>query len=155
MCGEKYRIHPEKVKEQAKTYSEIKLFRDLPGIDWINAATFSALIENPFRFATKKKLWVYAGIGVSKKESSKRVYIEGPNLNYNRILKYALKQASQVAIASKDSYFRQKYIYLTLNGKTPERAFLHICRNLLTIIWTLWRTGKPYREENFEIKTIA
>lgn len=145
----------KKVKEQAKTYSEIKLFRDLPGIDWINAATFSALIENPFRFATKKKLWTYAGVGVSKKESSKRVYTEGANLNFNRNLKYTLNQAAQVAIMAKDSYFHQKYIYLTLNGITPKRAFLHICRNMLTIIWTLWKTGKPYREENFAIKKIA
>jgi len=44
----------KKIKERAKTYTEIKLFRDLPGIDWIHAATFSALIENPYRFATKR-----------------------------------------------------------------------------------------------------
>lgn len=145
----------KKIIEQAKTYTEINLFRDIPGIDWIHAATFSALIENPYRFSTKKKLWVYAGIGISKKGSSKIVYKEGSNLNYNRILKYSLYQAVHIAITSKGSFFQQKYIYLTLNGKDQKRAFLHICRNLLTIIWTIWKTGEKYRENNFEIKKIA
>lgn len=144
-----------KIKTQCKTYAEIKHFRDLPGIDWINAATISALLENPHRFATKKKIWTYAGIGVSKKTSAKIIYQEKSNQNYNRLLKYTLYQAVQVAISSNDNYFRRKYIYLTLNGKTPRRAFLQICRNYLTIIWTIWRTGNPYREKLFEIKKNA
>ena len=137
-----------KIKSQAKTYSEIKLFREMPGIDWINAATFSALIENPFRFATRKKLWRYAGIGIAKKSSSTIIYKEQSNRNYNRLLKYTLKQAVRVTLASKNNPFRQKYIALILKGVDSKKAFLKICRSFLTTLWTMWERGEHYRFEN-------
>ena len=50
-------------KARAKQYPEIKLFKALPGIGFINAATVSALLETPYRFADKRKVWMYAGLG--------------------------------------------------------------------------------------------
>jgi len=36
-----------------------------PGMGLIHASTVSAIIEVPHRFAYKKKLWMYAGIGLA------------------------------------------------------------------------------------------
>ena len=52
-------------KAQAKHYPEIKQFEDVPGIGFISAATISAILETPHRFADKRKVWMYAGLGVS------------------------------------------------------------------------------------------
>ena len=40
----------------------------IPGIGLIHAATISAIIETPHRFANKKKVWMYAGIGTHGEE---------------------------------------------------------------------------------------
>src|SRR4030042_3717387 len=50
-------------RAQAKQYPEIKHFEAIPGIGFIHAATISAILETPHRFADKKKVWMYAGLG--------------------------------------------------------------------------------------------
>ena len=49
-------------KIEAKRYPEIKFFEDVPGIGFISAATISAILETPHRFADKRKVWMYAGL---------------------------------------------------------------------------------------------
>lgn len=139
-----------KIKTQCKTYAEIEYFRNVPGIGWINGATISALIENPYRFASKKKIWKYAGIGIVKKTSSKVVYSEKANKNYNRILKYTIKQATKAALSS-TNFFSQKYTYLILKGIPPKRASLRISRLLLTVIWSIWKKGENYQAEKVNL----
>ena len=51
-------------KVQAKQYPEIKLLDGIPGVGFINAATISAILETPHRFADKRKVWMYAGLGI-------------------------------------------------------------------------------------------
>ena len=57
-------------KVQAKQYPEIKLLDGIPGLGFINAATISAILETPCRFANKKKVWMYAGLGIDKNSSA-------------------------------------------------------------------------------------
>src|SRR4030042_5975121 len=56
-------------RAQAKQYPEIKLFKDIPGIGFIHAATISAILETPYRFADKRKVWMYAGLGIMTRSS--------------------------------------------------------------------------------------
>lgn len=58
---------------QSKQYPEIKKFMKIPGIGLIHAATISAIMETPHRFANKKKVWMYAGIGLMERSSGERV----------------------------------------------------------------------------------
>ena len=135
-------------KTMAKQYAEIKHFEKVPGIGFISAATVSAIIETPFRFADKSKLWMYAGLGLMKRSSGDKVYSEKLSKDYNRLLKYTLKQAAGAAIQANDNPFRRKYIDMTiLHGIAPHRAKLTIARDILTTMWAMWKKGEKYDPE--------
>jgi len=133
---------------QTKHYPEIKYFESLPGIGFISAATISAILETPYRFANKRKVWMYAGLGIITRSSGGKLYSEKLTTDYNRLLKYTLKQAAEAAIQAKDNPFRQKYLDMTLlHGIAPHRAKLTIARDMLATMWAMWRKGEQYSPE--------
>ena len=135
-------------KTQAKQYPEIRHFEALPGIGFISAATISAMLETPYRFSDKRKVWMYAGLGIMTKSSGGKTYSEKLSTDYNRLLKYTLKQAAEAAIKGKDNSFRRKYLDMTLfRGILPHRAKLTIARDMLATMWAMWRKGEKYSPE--------
>jgi transposase len=135
-------------RAMAKHYPEIKHFEDLPGIGFISAATISAILETPYRFADKRKVWMYAGLGIMKRSSGGKTYSEKLSTDYNRLLKYTLKQAAEAALQAKDNPFRHKYLDMTLlQGIVPHRAKLTIARDILATMWAMWRKGEKYDPE--------
>jgi transposase len=135
-------------RAQAKHYPEIKHFQALPGIGFIHAATISAILETPYRFADKRKVWMYAGLGIMRKSSGGKVYSEKLSTDYNRLLKYTMKQATEAAIRTNDNPFRRKYLDKTLlHGVVPHRAKLTIAREMLATMWAMWRKGEKYNPE--------
>lgn len=131
-------------KAQSKQYKEIKLFDEIPGVGFINAATLSAIIETPYRFATKSKLWAYAGLAVNTRESGDRTYSEQLPDEYNRLLRYTAKQAAQAAIKS-DNPFRRAYLEMTLiKGIAPYNAQSTIARDILSTAWAMWKKGEKF-----------
>jgi transposase len=62
--------------DQAKKYPEIKLLDEIPGLGFINAATVVAILETPHRFADKRKVCAYAGLGIDKDSSGGKIYGE-------------------------------------------------------------------------------
>ncbi len=138
-------------KVQAKRYPEVKCFEALPGIGFINAATISAILETPHRFANKRKLWMYAGLGIMTRSSGGKTYSEKLSTDYNRLLKYTLKQAAEAAIRAADNPFRRKYLDMTVvRGIAPHRAKLTIARDMLATMWAMWRKGEKYSPETRE-----
>jgi len=138
-------IHKRDVRIQSKQFPEIKRFRKIPGIGLIHASTIKAIIETPHRFVNKKKLWMYAGIGLSERSSGEKVYSRRLTRNYNRLLKNAVKQATQAAIHAKDNQFRRQYLRLTLEqGIAPHKAKLTVARSLLATVYGIWKSGEEY-----------
>lgn len=135
-------------KAQGKQYPEIRLFKEIPGIGFINAATISAIMETPHRFADKRKLCMYAGLGIVRRSSGGKLYTEKLTKEYNRLLKYAAKQAAQAAIHAKDNSFRRAYLEMTLiKGIVPHRAILTVARDILSTMWAMWKNGEKYNPE--------
>ena len=141
-------------KAQAKQHPEIKLLDSIPGVGFINAATISAILETPHRFADKRKVWSYAGLAVEKRASGGKLYSEKLTKEYNRLLKYTAKQAAQAAIKG-DNPFRKTYLEMTLiKGIAQHRAELTIARDILATAWAMWRNGELYNPEiNKKVKT--
>ncbi len=138
-------------RAQAKRYPEVTHFEALPGIGFVSAATVSAILETPYRFADKRKVWMYAGLGIMTKSSGGKTYSEKLSTDYNRLLKYTLKQAVEVAIRATDNPFRRKYLNMTLlHGIAPHRAKLTVARNMLATMWAMWRKGEKYTPETRE-----
>jgi transposase len=135
-------------RAQAKYYPEIRLFEAIPGIGFISAATISAMLETPYRFANKRKVWMYAGLGIMTRSSGGKTYSEKLSTDYNRLLKYTMKQAAEAAIRTEDNPFRRKYLDMTLlHGIAPHRAKLTIARDMLATMWAMWRKGEKYSPE--------
>lgn len=131
-------------KAQAKHYPEIKLLDGIPGLGFINAATIVAILETPDRFANKKKVWMYAGLGIDKDSSGGKIYGEKLTKEYNRLLKYTAKQAAQAAIKTENS-FQRTYLEMTLKkGIAQHRAELTIARDILATAWAMWKKGEEY-----------
>lgn len=133
------------IRTQGKQFSEIKRFRQVPGIGLIHASTLSAIIETPYRFAHKKKLWMYAGIGLAERKSGEKVYSRKLTRQYNRQLKNAVKQATEAAISAKDNQFRRQYLSLTIEkGIASHKAKLTVARSLLAALYGMWKKGEAY-----------
>jgi len=150
------------IKIQSKRYPEIKKFMKIPGIGLIHGSTMSAIIETPYRFANKKKLWMYAGIGLMERSSGGTIYSRKLTREYNRPLKNAIKQSTEVAIAAKDNKFRRQYLKLTIEkGIASHRAKLTVARSLLAALYGMWKKGEAYdpeidkkRENKISVRTI-
>jgi transposase len=132
----------------ANHFPEIRLLDAVPGMGFIHAATVSAILETPYRFANKRKVWMYAGLGINTRSSGGKLYSEKLTTDYNRLLKYVFKQAAEAAIRSRDNPFRQQYLDLTLiRGVVPHRAKLTIARSLAATLWAIWKNGTKYNPE--------
>jgi len=82
------------------------------------------------------------------RSSGGKTYSEKLGIDYNRLLKYTMKQAVEVAIQAKDNPFRRKYLDMTLlHGIAPHRAKLTIARDMLATMWAMWRKGEKYTQE--------
>ena len=135
-------------RAQAKYYPEIKHFEAIPGIGFISAATVSAILETPYRFGNKRKVWMYSGLGIMKRSSGGKLYSKKLTTDYNRLLKYTIKQAAETAIRAEDNPFRRKYLDMTLlHGVAPNLAKLTIARDMLATIWAIWKKGEKYNPE--------
>jgi transposase len=146
------RVSKERLKKnirvQSKQYPEIKRFMEIPGIGLIHAATISAIIETPHRFANKKKLWMYAGVGLMERSSGEKVYSRKLTREYNRPLKNAIKQAVQASISAHDNQFRRQYLRLTLEkGLASHKAKLTVARSMLAALYGMWKKGEAYDPE--------
>jgi transposase len=133
---------------QSKQYPEIKKFMKVPGIGLIHASTISAIIETPHRFSNKKKIWMYAGIGLMERSSGETVYSRKLTREYNRPLKNAIKKAAEAAISAKDNQFRRQYLRLTIEkGIVSHRAKLTVARSMLAALYGMWKKGEEYDPE--------
>jgi len=133
------------IRKQSRQYSEIKKFKQIPGIGTVHAATISAIMETPHRFGNKKKLWMYAGLGLAERASGEKVYSRNLTRSYNRLLKNALKQATEAAIRARDNQFRRQYLRLTIEKGIPShRAKLTVARSILATLYGIWKSGEEY-----------
>ena len=130
---------------QSKKYPEIKKFIKIPGIGLTHAATISAIMETPHRFANKKKVWMYAGIGLMERSSGEKVYSRKLTRDYNRPLKNAIKKSAESAIIAKDNQFRRQYLKLTIEKGIPShKAKLTVSRSMLAAMYGMWKKGEEY-----------
>ena len=133
------------IKSESKKYAEIKNFKEVPGVGPVIAATISGILETPHRFANKRKVWMYAGLGIVERSSGEKVYSKKLSKNYNRILKCAIKQAAESAVMSKDNIFRQHYLKMTIeNGIPSHRAKLTVARSMLAALYGMWKKGEKF-----------
>lgn len=130
--------------ELGKQEPVIRAFCELPGVGWVRAASFFVMVDTPFRFASKQKLWKYAGIGLERRQSGNGPVRLGVPKRCNRVLKNVLLGAAKSAAASKDNVLADQY-QRWLDAKcSPRIARRNLARSLATVMWGMWKSGSVF-----------
>jgi len=134
----------QRLKQRAKAFPEIAAFQALAGIGLVHAATFAALVDEPQRFANKKRLWSYCGLGIAQRSSDGMSSPPHLNRNGNRLLKCVAKSAAQMAVRHDDNPFARQYQRLLANGVKSTNAQLTVARAIIATMYAMWRKGEAY-----------
>ena len=130
----------------ARRHPVAKRLLAIPGYGAVRALTFIAIVDTPFRFVTRQKLWGYGGLGLREKQSGDPTKgRKRPDQQYNRRLKSVAKGAMEVALwRSSENPFQTVYQRLVGNGVRDPLARLTVARKLLAVPWGMWRNGMEY-----------
>ncbi len=125
---------------------EYRRLLPIPGIGPVAAAILVAVIDDPHRFRTTRKLWKYAGLSVKapwsgRPEEAKRT----GSTTGHRLLKYAALSAARHALQG-DNRFARHHAAMVKRGLAPAMADRTIARSLLATVLTVWKEGTEYRE---------
>ena len=72
----------KRLAKMAENWPIIEYFMEVPGVGLILASRFVAYVQNPWRFATKEKLWSYGKLGLTDRSSDGK-QLSGPRLDHN------------------------------------------------------------------------
>jgi transposase len=128
----------------ARAEAMVQNFCKLPGVGPVRAATFFTVVDTPFRFKTKQKLWKYAGIGLERRQSgSGKAALRVPK-RCNRALKNVLLGAAKSAAASRNNVFADQYERWLDGGCSPRIARRNTARSLACVMWGMWKSGSEF-----------
>lgn len=132
----------KKIKKLSSKYPIIKKFLQVPGIGLISACTFFVIIDTPYRFSKRSKLWAYANLGKGEDQSAH--YIKNKKVkNGNRLLKRILMGAVNSALKN-TNYYSLKYFSLLKKNVSSSMAKRTIARNIATTMWSMWKSNTAY-----------
>jgi transposase len=135
--------------EAAKLFPEIERLDKVPGVGFVGACQFSAYIQNPNRFSTKRKLWRYCRLAVSHRSS------DGHSLGHPRIdrsgvgrLKAMSRSAFLGAMRRKDdNLFKRCFRQSWEKSQNQDHARLTTQRKIVSVLRALWRDGTDYNDD--------
>lgn len=140
----------QRVTARGRDFPEIARFMAVTGIGPVGAHLFSALIGDPFRFATRQQLWRYCKLGITDRTS------DGKPLGYERLerhgqgeLKAVSYHAWKGAIIAKDNEIKRWYEESLARTGSARHARLNTQRKIIEMMWVLWRSGKEYDPTRF------
>lgn len=129
-------------------FPEVRLLETAPGVGIITACRFVAYIQTPLRFSNKRKLWRYARLGVTKRESNRK-RLSHPRLDSSGVgsLKDLSRKIFEAARRTKGSNsFRRCFEQSLENTKNAVHARLTTQRKILATLRAMWMRMQPYRE---------
>jgi len=137
-----------RLEKEARKHVQIQRFVEVPGIGIHHASTFYAIVDTPFRFKRRAKLWTYCGLGLKTRGSGGRVYRQKRGQEFNRYLKSAMMRAALVAIRRKDdNTYKRRYSRLLDRGADRRDAQTVIARSIATTMWGMWRSGERFNPD--------
>jgi transposase len=130
-----------------------RLLQSLPGVGTFFAAVLASEIDTIERFMSPAKLCAYAGLAPTTSASGGKCYQGRLFGQCNRWLRWALIEASWVAIQC-SSYFGELYRYHQARGKKSNQAIVIVAQRLCEIAWHLLTEHRPYEERPVTPKRI-
>ena len=129
-----------------RAFPEVARFQEVPGIGPVWACTFSAYVQTPQRFRSKRQLWRYCRLGITNRQSN------GQPLGRQRldssgvgILKSLSFQAFCAARAAGGNEFDLHYEETLARTGDKTHARLNTQRKILAVLYGMWKRNEPYR----------
>lgn len=136
------------MSQASKQFPEASLLQTAPGVGIITACRFVAYVQTPHRFSNKRKLWRYARLGVTRRESNGK-RLAHPHLDPAGVgsLKDVSRKVFEAARRTKkDNSFKRAYEQSLLNTKNAVHARLSAQRKILATLRAMWLSMQPYRD---------
>jgi len=133
----------------AEQFPEVTLLQTAPGVGIITACRFVAYVQTPRRFSNKRKLWRYARLAVTRRESNGK-RLAHPRLDSSGIgsLKDCSRKIFEAARRTKcDNSFKRSFEQSLLNTKNATRARLSTQRKILAVLRAMWLSMQPFRDD--------
>lgn len=131
----------------AERFERVKRFMEVPGIGIVGACRFFAYVHTPARFATDKRLWRYARLGITNRRSDgKPMGYQKLDCNGNPQLKDVTRKAFVAAMKS-DNMFRRMYQTSLRTTNDKNHARLSVQRKFLSVLWSMWRNNTAYNDK--------
>jgi transposase len=136
------------LRRESQRFPEIRLLDEVPGVGLIGACRFSAYIQNPHRFSSKRKLWRYCRLGIAHPSSDGKA-LGRPQLDWNG--NGRLKDMSFVAFGAclrtrQDNMFRRTYRAVLERTHNRTHARLTTQRKILAVLRAMWKEGAHYQD---------
>ena len=157
LLDEALKQRAEALKSMVKCARRNKMYsalRKIDGIGPIFASIFISEVGDPNRFRTRKQLYSYAGLAVTSHNSSeyqiergkiirknKPFQTRGLVREYNRHLKYMLKQATMTLSRTK---WKTQYQDISTRAKNSNMAQLTLARKLACVMLRIAKSGEKY-----------
>lgn len=140
----------QELARRAKTYEIVSRWQEMPGVGLIRAVTFLAYMDTPWRFASRKKVWKYCGVGLQRFASGTdkwgREKVGSLRLAWaaNKCLKNVVMGATMSAIHQGDNVIAQGYTERIARGMSPGNARHAVARKQLDRMMAMWKKGSAY-----------
>jgi transposase len=140
----------EIIKEDEEVRLTIILLCTLPGVGLLTAAIVLSETNGFDLIRNKKQLTSYAGLDVKEKQSGTSVKGK-PKISKkgNRYLRKALHLPALTAIRI-DERFKAIFVRLVSKHGIKMKAAVAVQRKLLEMMYTLYKTNKPYDKNYFK-----
>ena len=137
------------LKRESRQYPEIERFEEVPGVGLVGACRYSAYVQTPHRFATKRKLWRYFRLGITDRQSDgKPLGRQALDWNGNGRLKDLTRKAFEAARRTRqDNMFKRAFRRTLLSTHDEKHARLSTQRKIVTVLWTMWKRGERYQDD--------
>ena len=131
--------------------------RSIPFLGPVRVALLLAVMQTPWRFRTKRRLWAYAGLAVVRRTTAeyeldagrsirrrrRAAMTRGLNRNHNRVVKDVFKGAATAA-ATRPGALQDWYEGMLRRGMREELARVTLARKLAALTLRLWKHGGRY-----------
>src|SRR6266496_6526160 len=146
----------QEVERVGGEFWEVRQFQRIPGVGPMAAHVFSAIIEEPGRFANKHQVWKYSQLGITDRTSdNKPLGYQRLDRRGNRELKNLSYHAWRTACKSTTGLNAIKAFYHQSRQRTGSvrHARLNTQRKILETMWLMWLRRERFDPEKFALKT--
>jgi transposase len=130
-----------------RTDARYKLLKQTPGMGETMSAVAAAVVDDPHRFANKRKLWNYCGLGLAKPWSNdpSKAKVRGRK-GGNRLMKCAAHTAATTALRGENRFSRYCREAVA-KGKGPSMAKRTAARKIMATALVLMKIGAAYDDD--------